>query len=257
MLIPSSPKSFAPLIEDLARRTGAAIVFPDYTRAPEKVFPFPIEQCYEVLEYVVGHGSEHSLLVETIALAGDSAGGMLYTQSCVSKLLIPETGQLAIAMMQLSLLRHLPADISHIVLWAPVTTTDVKHLSYETYKDAPFLPVDALDWMISTFLPNREDRKTALSSPLTHLPDDTLRQFAPTTIFLSTIDPLVDEGASFGKRLQDNGVDAAVIKAEGQMHAFCLLKVLRDGPTARAIMELAASRLRKSLGLECVVCTSS
>lgn len=73
----SSPASYAPLLEDLARRTGAAIVFPYYTPAPDKQFPFQFEQTYEVLEYIVSRGDEHNLLVHSIALAGDSVGGKI------------------------------------------------------------------------------------------------------------------------------------------------------------------------------------
>lgn len=72
-----SPASFEPLLEDLARRTTAAIVFPYYTPAPDKQFPFQFEQTYEVLDYIVRKGSEHNLLTQSIALAGDSVGGTL------------------------------------------------------------------------------------------------------------------------------------------------------------------------------------
>ncbi|EWZ45902.1 hypothetical protein FOCG_01616 [Fusarium oxysporum f. sp. radicis-lycopersici 26381] len=223
-----SAKSFAVLVEDLARRTGAAIVFPDYTLAPHRTFPFPFEQSYEVLEYMIRHGKQYNLLVKTIALAGDSVGG-----------------HMAIAMMQMSLQRQLPATIGQIVLWAPVTVTHKKYPSYTTFKDGPFLPEATMDWMIETFIPNKSDRETALGSPLTHLPDDVVSKFPPTIIFLSAVDPLVDEGVAFGQRLQGLGVDASVIKAEGQMHAFCLVKALRNGPTAQAVLELAALKLQR------------
>nr|AMB48870.1 alpha/beta hydrolase [Fusarium camptoceras] len=226
--IMGSAKSFAVLMEDLARRTGAAIVFPDYTRAPHQTFPYPFEQTYEVLDYMVRHTNQYQLLSGTIALAGDSVGG-----------------HMAIAMMQMSLERKLPAKIGQLVLWAPVTETHKKLASYKTFKEAPFLPEASMDWMIDSFLPNKKDRETALASPLTYLPDHVLAQFPPTIIFLSTIDPLLDEGVAFGYRLQKNGVDASIVKAEGQMHAFCLVKALRDGPTARAVMEMAALRLKK------------
>jgi acetyl esterase/lipase len=152
---------------------------------------------------------------------------------------------MAIAMMQMSLQRGLRATVAQIVLFAPVTVTHKKFGSYETYKDGPFLSSDTMDWMIETFLPNKEDRETALASPLSFLSDDVLSKFPSTIVFLSTIDPLVDEGAAFGQRLQDLGVDATVIKAEGQLHAFILLKALRESPTAQAVLELTALRLRK------------
>ncbi|GKU10104.1 unnamed protein product, partial [Fusarium langsethiae] len=107
--IMGSAASFAMLLEDLARRTGAAIVFPDYTRAPHQTFPYPFEQTYEALDHMVRHARQHQLLAETIALAGDSVGG-----------------HMAIAMMQMSLERKLPAKVSQMVLWAPVTVTHKK-----------------------------------------------------------------------------------------------------------------------------------
>ncbi|GKZ37781.1 hypothetical protein AbraIFM66950_009539 [Aspergillus brasiliensis] len=225
-----SPASYAPLLEDLARRTGAAIVFPYYTPAPDKQFPFQFEQTYEVLDYMVRHWTEHSLLVQPIALAGDSVGG-----------------HMAIALMQMSLERCLPTEIAHIVLFYPVTETHKKLESYERFNDGPFLPADTMNWPIDAFLPENKDRETALASPLSFLSGDVLSKFPPTTVFLSAVDPLLDEGLAFGQRLQNAGVDAAVIRAEGQMHAFVLLKAIRDSPTARAIMDLAASKLRSAL----------
>ncbi|QPC74564.1 hypothetical protein HYE68_005316 [Fusarium pseudograminearum] len=226
--IMGSAKSFAVLMEDLARRTKAVIVFHDYTRVPHQTFPYPLEQSYEVLDYMVNHASLYHILPGTIALAGDSVGG-----------------HMAIAMMQLSLERKLLTKIGQLVLWAPVTVTHKKLGSYTTFAQAPFLTEDSMDWMIDSFLPNPNDRETALASPLTHLSDKILAQFPPTIIFLSTVDPLHDEGVAFGYRLQENGVDASIMKAEGQMHAFCLVKALRDGPTARTVMEMAALRLKR------------
>ncbi|UDD64066.1 hypothetical protein AFCA_011312 [Aspergillus flavus] len=230
LLISVSPASFAPLLEDLARGTGAAIVFPQYTPAPEKQFPFQFKQTYEVLDYLVRHGSERNLIVQSIALAGDSAGG-----------------HMAIALMEMALERSLPAEIAHIVLFYPITDTHKKLESYETFKDGPFLMADTLNWMIDAFIPEEKDRQTALASPLSFLSDDVLSRFPPTTVFLSAVDPLLDDGLAFGRRLQKAGVDAAVIRAEGQMHAFVLLKAIRDSPTARAIMDLTTLRLRTAL----------
>lgn len=147
---------------------------------------------------------------------------------------------MAIAMMQMSLERSLPAEIAHKVLFYPVTDTHKKLESYETFKNGPFLLADTMDWMIDAFIPEKKDRETALASPLPFLSDDVLSKFPPTTVFLSAVDPLLDEGMAFGQRLQNAGVDAAIIRAEGQMHAFVLLKAIRDSPTARAIMDLAA-----------------
>ncbi|KAF4415781.1 hypothetical protein F53441_14598 [Fusarium austroafricanum] len=103
-----------------------------------------------------------------------------------------------------------------------------------------------MDWMIPAFLPNEEDRKLPLTSPLKYAPDEVLVKFPPTTIFVSGADPLIGEGEAFGHRLQQLGVDAAVIKADGQIHDFAMLAPVRVSPTARAIVELASSKLLKA-----------
>lgn len=62
-------------MEDLARQSRAALVFVCYTTAPEKTFPYRFEQTYRPLDYIVRHGHKHNLAVDSIFLAGDSAGG--------------------------------------------------------------------------------------------------------------------------------------------------------------------------------------
>ena len=156
---------------------------------------------------------------------------------------------MAIALVQMALERNLPARITQLILFNPVTDTHVKMASYETHKDAPFLPAATLNWMIDAFLPKESDRKTALASPLTFAPDDMLRRFPPTTVFVADVDPLVDEGKAFGRRLQSLGVDAAVVQADGQMHAFVLVRAIRGSPAARAIVEFAALKMRKAFPL--------
>jgi len=153
---------------------------------------------------------------------------------------------MAIAMMQMSLERSLPAKIGQLILFNPVTDTHMKMESYETYKDGPFLSAASMDWMIDAFLPNESDRKTALASPLSFAPDTVLSSFPPTTVFVGDVDPLVDEGKAFGRRLQRLGNDAAIIQADGQMHAFMLVRAIRHSPTARAIMEFACLKMRKA-----------
>lgn len=153
---------------------------------------------------------------------------------------------MSIALAQMAIERNLPATIGQMIIFNPVTDTHKKTQSYETYKNGPFLSAASMDWMIEAFLPNEMDRKTALASPLTFAPDSVLSQFPPTTVFVGDVDPLVDEGKAFGRRLQKLGVDAAIIQADGQMHAFMAIVSLRTSPTARAVIELAALKMRKA-----------
>lgn len=158
-----------------------------------------------------------------------------------------ETGHMAIAMTQLSQARNLAAKIGHIVLLYPVAETHTKMATYQTFRDGPYLAERTMDWMIAAFLPNPDDRRLPLTSPLSFASDEALAAFPPTTIIVSGADPLIGEGEAFGHRLQGLGVDAAVIKADGQVHDFALLEPVRNSATSRAIVELASFKLLQAI----------
>ncbi|KAM5352771.1 hypothetical protein ACJ41O_005493 [Fusarium nematophilum] len=225
-----SPTVHGSLVEDFVRQTGAAVVFPYYTPAPEAQYPTQFEQSYGVLEHVIKNGDKYNLKVDKFGLAGDSVGG-----------------HMAIALAQLSQQRSLPSKIAHIILLYPVTDTHKKSPTYKTFQNGPYLAEKTMDWMIAAFLPNEEDRRLPLTSPLEFAPDEVLAKFPPTTVFVSGADPLIGEGEAFGHRLQGLGVDAAVLKADGQIHDFALLEPVRKAPTARAVVELASLKLRKAI----------
>jgi len=63
------------LVRELAVRTGAAVVFPEYDRSPEAEYPTAIEQNYAAAQWVVGHGAEKDLDGARMAVCGDSVGG--------------------------------------------------------------------------------------------------------------------------------------------------------------------------------------
>ena len=74
-----------------------------------------------------------------------------------------------------------------------------------------------------------------------------LSKLPPTTVFLSGADPLIREGEAFRLRLQKSGVETAIIKAEGQIHDYVMLELIRTTATAKAVVELAALHLKKGL----------
>ncbi|KAF5678681.1 lipase [Fusarium heterosporum] len=224
-----SPTVHGALMEDFVRQTGAAVIFPYYTPAPEAQYPVQFEQAYGVLEHFVTNSDKYNLKVDSFGLAGDSVGG-----------------HMAIAMTQLAQSRNLPSKIGQLVLLYPVTDTHSKSVTYKTFQDGPYLSEKTMDWMIPAFLPEEEDRKLPLTSPLQFAPDEVLAKFPPTTVSVSGADPLIGEGEAFGHRLQQLGVHAAVIKADGQLHDFAMLAPIRISPTSRAIVELASSKLLKA-----------
>jgi len=67
------------LVRDLAVGTGAAVVFPEYDRAPEHRYPVQNEQSYAVAQWVVQHGADKGLDGSRLVVAGDSVGGNMAT----------------------------------------------------------------------------------------------------------------------------------------------------------------------------------
>src|SRR4051794_22522685 len=63
------------LVRELAVGTGAAVVFPEYSRSPEARYPVAIEENYAVAKWVAEHGAEKGLDSSRTAIAGDSVGG--------------------------------------------------------------------------------------------------------------------------------------------------------------------------------------
>jgi acetyl esterase len=78
------------ICRELVLGTGFAVVFPEYSLAPEKKFPVQNEQNFAVAQYIVKNGAKHGLKTDKIAVAGDSAGGTfhspgkpVYLQHCI------------------------------------------------------------------------------------------------------------------------------------------------------------------------------
>jgi len=70
-----SVTSYDSICRDLALQTGYAVVFVEYTLAPEARWPTQQEQCYAVLKWVSQNGAQKGLSQDKIAIFGDSAGG--------------------------------------------------------------------------------------------------------------------------------------------------------------------------------------
>ena len=62
------------MVRRIAHKTKCAVIFVNYTPAPEAQYPVQIEQCYGVFEYLLAHEDEFAVNASRIAVAGDSSG---------------------------------------------------------------------------------------------------------------------------------------------------------------------------------------
>ncbi len=67
----------------IANHTGCAVVNVDYGKAPEYSFPQPIQQCYEVLQWIRAHSEELGFAPEKIMIGGQSSGANIAAALCL------------------------------------------------------------------------------------------------------------------------------------------------------------------------------
>ncbi|MGH9857430.1 MAG: alpha/beta hydrolase, partial [Acidobacteriota bacterium] len=63
------------LVRELANKANVAIVFVNYTPAPEAQYPVQIEQAYAAMKWVAENGRSINVDPSRLAVVGDSVGG--------------------------------------------------------------------------------------------------------------------------------------------------------------------------------------
>jgi acetyl esterase len=216
------------LIRELAVQARAAVVFVEYDNAPEVRYPVNNEQAYAALEYVAANGATLGIDGTRLAVAGDSAGG-----------------NMAIAVTMMAKDRAGP-QISHQLLFYPVTDDVSDDASYREFGKGPFLTRKAMDYFLAANFP-AEHRKDVLAFPLRA----TIKQLSglpAATIIVAENDLLRDEGEAYGRRLIEAGVPVATTRFNGTMHDFVMLNPLAASEPARAAIAQGAARLRSAFG---------
>jgi len=218
---------------ELAWAADAAVVFIDYTLAPEAKYPAQIEQCYAVARWVAEEGDGHGLDPSRIAVAGDSAGGNMATVLCI-------------------MAKH-RGDVTFVQqsMYYPMTDalTDEESESYRLFKDGPYGTAETMEWFWSTYLPEQELRLESTVSPLRATLEE-LRGLPPALVIVDENDVLRDQGEAYASKLRDADVPTACVRFNGTMHDFMMLAALRDTETTRAAIHLAASTFRRAFGTD-------
>ena len=217
------------LVRELATRANAAVVFPEYDRAPEKKYPTQIEQNYATAQWVVRHGAEKNLDASRIVVAGDSVGGNM---SIVLALMAKERGDVR---------------LNGLLAFYPVTDASFDNASYEQFATGYFLHREGMKWFWDQYTTDPDERANPYASPL-RASAEQLRGLPPTLVITGEADVLRDEREAFAAKLREAGGDVTSVRMGGIVHDFVMLDVLRDTNAAKAAMELATSRLRDWLG---------
>lgn len=216
------------LIRELAVRTPAAVVFPNYSLSPEAKYPTAIEECFAVLQWIAQHGSRHGLDGQRVAVAGDSVGG-----------------NMSAAVTHLAKERHGPA-LRQQLLFYPVTNAAFDTPSYHEFATGYFLRRDAMMWFWDQYATDPKQRGEITASPL-RATTDQLRGLPPALVITAEADVLRDEGEAYANKLRAAGVRTTAVRFQGTIHDFVMLNALAETSAARGAMTLATAWLREGL----------
>lgn len=188
------------LCRTLVNAVGCIIVSVDYSLAPEHKFPAAVEDAFGAAEWVFAHVGELGGDPSRVAIAGESSGGALSA-------VVPQMAKAAGKDWNLVLQ----------VLIYPATDMRAESASYRRLSEGYFLTQKKMRWFIEHYLENPEQAKDPRASPL--LSED-VSGLPPALVITADLDPLVDEGNAYARRLEEAGVPTELHCFEGWPHGF-------------------------------------
>ncbi|KHO20430.1 lipase [Mycolicibacterium setense] len=202
------------LCRKLCVRGELIVISVAYRLAPEDRFPRAHHDAADAFAWVSRHADQLGIDVEALAVAGDSSGGALAASVALAS-------------------REQGPPVKAQGLLCPALDATMSSDSVQRYKDGPFLTRAALEWAYDMYVPEIDDRRSSLASPL--LAQDLVG--APSAVILSAqMDPVADDADRYGEKLAAAGVKVRAHEYEGMPHGFPLLAgVLEAGDHAITI----------------------
>lgn len=218
------------LVREISNGAQAAVVFVDYNRSPESQYPIAIEEAYAATKYIEENGNSFNLNSSKLAVMGDSVGGNMAT--VVTMLAKERCGP----------------KIDYQVLFYPVTDANFETESYNKFANGYWLSKEAMKWFWNAYLPDENERKKYMASPLMASINQ-LKGLPPALIITNECDVLRDEGEAYAHKLIEAGVNTTTIRLLGTVHDCVMLNALADTPAVRAAIELANIKLNQVFNL--------
>jgi len=210
----------------LAAEAGAVVVSVDYRLAPENPYPAAFDDCFSVLVDVAAKSAGYGVDPARIAVCGDSAGG-----------------NLAAAVALAARDRGGPRIAAQVLIY-PCLTDVAEGGSYRVHAVTPGLTTESMltywDWYLAgSANPSNDPYAVPLkAADLSGLP--------PACVHVAEIDPLVDDGRQYAKRLEEAGVATEFRCAKGMIHGFLRSRLL--GPDSGLEFSNICLFLRRCLG---------
>jgi acetyl esterase len=208
----------------LAVEGDCAVLSVDYRLAPETQFPGAVLDAYAATCWASTHAALLKIDPAKIAVGGDSAGGNL---AAVVAQMVQDSKEFNVALQ---------------VLIYPMTDQAREYPSYRRNASGYMLTTAALHWFMDNYIPDTEDRKNPLASPMLR---QSLKGLPPALVISAEFDPLVDENEAYANRLKEAGVACDYVCFPGMIHPFFTLGgVVEDSARAEALVATALRKLK-------------
>ena len=201
----------------VSSKSSCIVASVDYRLAPEHRFPAALNDAYDSTLWASRNARSFGGDPERLAVVGDSAGGNLAAAVCL-----------------LARDRKRPR-ISLQGLIYPALNYSFDTKSYLDFRDSFFLTREKSVANWNSYLGSPDNSKNPYACPLVA---QSLRDLPRATVITAECDPLRDEGESYARRLQNDGVRVDYRCYPGMIHPFVLLSLnLSEGK--KAIDDLA------------------
>jgi acetyl esterase/lipase len=207
----------------IARDARVAVVAVDYRLAPEDPFPAASDDAWSATTWIAAHAEDLGIDSARIAVGGDSAGAGL---AAVVALMARDSRKLRLALQ---------------VLVYPVVDLRAESVSYSKYAEGYLLTRAAMRWFIAQYAPTPQAVNDWHASPLLA---PWVHGVAPALIITAELDPLIDEGDAYARRLRGARVPVDYHVVPGMVHGFLTMGGKVDA--ANRIIVDVASALRQA-----------
>ncbi|KAI8150425.1 Alpha/Beta hydrolase protein [Fennellomyces sp. T-0311] len=216
------------IVRDICVSNHVAVVFVDYSLAPEVKYPVIHEESYSALQWVLENGDSIKVDSSKLALCGDSAGGNL---SAVIPLMAKERG-LGDAIK------------AQILIYPAVAPESHPYESYKlfgggdyylTNKDGKFF--EGAYW--------GDSERSKIGFPLVATKEE-LSGLPPALLLTAEADILRDEGEEYARRLTDAGVPTAAVRVVGAIHGYVTVPV--ETPAYKLTLSMITNQLNEAFG---------
>lgn len=193
----------------MVNKVGCVVIDIDYKLAPEFMFPYALNECYDVIKWAYDHSEEVGIDKTRIVIGGHSAGGNL---AAGIALMANESKDFAIACQ---ILDYPSLDL----------LTDPANKNFED----TVIPLEKARLYNDMYV-SEEDKGNPLASPILASPEQ-LRGLPPALILTAELDRLRDEAEQYALHLIQAGVGVSVKRFIGARHGFTI-KLLDDYETS-------------------------